>query len=136
MVCNTFFLSSSLSQFGRAVEMYRAAMTVWQEHESHDVECDRVQRIHTMENLAELLAKGHGRDTHTLRDDSLLEVAKQLRSEFMKRSRGAVKASEEAFVVCRRNVEEAKYEVCVCVCVCLTQAHWSVLVCALNSNFV
>ena len=92
-------------------------MTVWQEHESHDVECDRVQRIHTMENLAELLTKGYGGDAHTLRDDSLLKEAKKLRAEFMKRSRAEVKTSEEVFVSCKKNVEDAMYEVCVYVCV-------------------
>ena len=86
-------------------------MTVWQDHLSHEVECDRVQRIHTLENLADLLAQGHGGDTRTLRDDSLITEAKQLRSEFMKRSRGQVLAAEEAFIVCKRNVKDAEYEV-------------------------
>ena len=31
------------------------------------------QRIHTMENLSELLREGRGEDTHTLRDDRLTE---------------------------------------------------------------
>ena len=93
------------------MEMYRNAMTVWQEQEAHEVECDRVQRIHTMENLAKLLSEGYGGDTHTLRDDKLLQEAQQLRSEFIKRSRGQVKAAEEAYVICKRNVEDAQYEV-------------------------
>ena len=64
-----------------------------------------------MENLAEILAQGHGGNARTLRDDSLLSEAKELRSEFMKRSRGQVIAAEEAFLVCKKNVEDTKYEV-------------------------
>ena len=85
-------------------------MTVWQDHVSHDIECDRVQRIHTMENLSTLLADGYGRDTHTLRDDTLLQEAKELRSEFMKRSRVQVEAAEEAAIVCKREVEDTECE--------------------------
>ena len=96
--------------------MYRSAMTVWQEHESHDIECDRVQRVHTLENLSHLLSEGHGGDTHTLRDDSLLQEADELRSEFMKRSRVQVEAAEEAAIVSKKDVEDALQEVCVSVC--------------------
>ena len=98
--------------------MYYAAMKVWQEHESHEVECDRVQRIHTLENLAELLTDGYGYyddddgdEIGSLNEEELRQQAKELRSEFIKRSRGQVMAAEEAYVVCKRNVEEAKYEV-------------------------
>ena len=95
-------------------------MKVWQEHESHDVECDRVQRIHTLENLAELLTEGfgycedddEGGEIGSLDEEELCKQAKELRSEFIKRSRGQVMAAEEAYVVCKRNVEEALYEVC------------------------
>lgn len=59
---------------------YREAMTLWQEYKEQDVECDRLQRIHTMENLHLLLEensqgeKGDGEDLgHTLRDDTLME---------------------------------------------------------------
>ena len=100
-----------------AMEMYYAAMKVWQEHESHDVECDRVQRIHTLENLAELLMHGYGYDYNddcelsSLNEDELYRQAEELRSEFIKRSRGQVMAAEEVYVVCKKTVEEAKYEV-------------------------
>ena len=102
------------------MEMYYAAMKVWQEHESHDVECDRVQRIHTLENLAELLTDGYGYDYNddfdccelgSLNEEELRWQAEELRSEFIKRSRGQVMAAEEAYVVCKKTVEEAKYEV-------------------------
>ena len=92
-------------------------MKVWEEHESHDVECDRVQRIHTLENLAELLMHGYGYDydddceLSSLNEDELYRQAEELRSEFIKRSRGQVMAEEEAYVVCKKTVEEAKYEV-------------------------
>ena len=98
--------------------MYYAAMKVWQDHESHDVECDRVQRIHTLENLAELLTEGYhycddddGDEIGSLDKEDLRDQAKELRSEFIKRSRGQVMAAEEAYVVCKRNVEDAQYEV-------------------------
>ena len=94
-------------------------MKVWQDHESHDVECDRVQRIHTMENLAKLLADGYGddEDIGSLEEDTLLPKAMELRSEFIKRSRGQVMAAEEAYVVCKKNVKEAQYEVKIIKCI-------------------
>ena len=70
-----------------------------------------------MENLAELLAAGFGYcdddddDICSLDEEELCKQAKELRSEFIKRSRGQVMAAEEAYVVCKRNVEEAQYEV-------------------------
>ena len=109
-------LSPSPQQY-TAMEMYYSAMKVWEEHESHDVECDRVQRIHTLENLAELLMHGYGYDydddceLSSLNEDELYRQAEELRSEFIKRSRGQVMAAEEAYVVCKKTVEEAKYEV-------------------------
>jgi len=48
-------------------------MTVWAEQKSNDVECDKLQRIHTMENLAMMLEGGASEQGHTLRDDNLLE---------------------------------------------------------------
>jgi hypothetical protein len=114
-------LSLPLPQQHTALEMYYAAMKVWQEHESHDVECDRVQRIHTLENLAELLMEGYGYDysddgdddgeINSLDEEELYRQARELRSEFIKRSRGQVMTAEEAYVVCKRNVKEAQYEV-------------------------
>ena len=48
---------------------------MWQEHLSHDVDCDKLQRIHTMENLAEVLeyVETGTEGGHTLRDDTLVE---------------------------------------------------------------
>ena len=48
---------------------------MWQEHLSHDVDCDKLQRIHTMENLAEVLeyVENDSGGGHTLRDDTLVE---------------------------------------------------------------
>ncbi len=47
-------------------------MTAWQEHQSHDIDCDKLQRIHTMENLDELLQHGLA-DEHSFRDSTLME---------------------------------------------------------------
>ena len=94
-------------------------MTSWQEHLAHEVECDKLQRIHTMENLAELLDMGHGNGTSTLRDDSLKEEACTLRSKYMEKAEGQVKAAAEAMLVCKNNIVTARLEVSVCVCVCV-----------------
>ncbi len=48
-------------------------MTAWQEHLCNDVDCDKLQRIHTMENLSELLQNGFSGGEHSLRDSTLIE---------------------------------------------------------------
>ncbi len=48
-------------------------MTAWQEHLLHDIDCDKLQRIHTMENLSELLQNGFSGEEHSLRDSTLMD---------------------------------------------------------------
>ena len=45
-------------QWSDAVEMYRSAMSTWQEH-MPVLECDYTQRIHTLEGLLELMKEQH-----------------------------------------------------------------------------
>ena len=49
-------MCSYCMQFGGAQTYYREAMTLWDEYKEQGVECDRLQRIHAMENLAAVLS--------------------------------------------------------------------------------
>lgn len=42
-------------QMRDAVACYCEAMSLWQEYKEQGVDCDKLQRIHAMENLAGLL---------------------------------------------------------------------------------
>jgi hypothetical protein len=46
-------------QWRKARETYEQAISMWREYKEKEVECDRLQRIHTLENLAWLLEQGH-----------------------------------------------------------------------------
>ena len=59
-------------QWADAIEMYRSAMSTWQEH-TPELECDFTQRIHTMEGLAELLQAGHCPLSRSVSDCKLME---------------------------------------------------------------
>lgn len=59
-------------QWSDAVEMYRTAMSTWQEH-IPELECDFTQRIHTMEGLAELLQAGYCPLSRAISDCRLME---------------------------------------------------------------
>ena len=59
-------------QWADAIEMYRSAMSTWQEH-APELECDFTQRIHTMEGLAELLQAGHCPLSRSVSDCKLIE---------------------------------------------------------------
>ena len=41
-----------------ALSYYREAMDLWLKYKHQDIECDKLQRIHTLENLAALLPEG------------------------------------------------------------------------------
>ena len=46
---------------------------MWREYQEKEVECDRLQRIHTLRNLAWLVEEGRTGGVHSLQDDSLRE---------------------------------------------------------------
>ena len=51
------YLSSS--QWQEAVDMYRQVIKIWEEHSNDVIVVDRLQRIHTLENMADLLDADH-----------------------------------------------------------------------------
>ena len=51
--------NSSSSQWQDAVDMYRHVIKICEEHSNDAINVDRLQRIHTLENLADLLDAGH-----------------------------------------------------------------------------
>ena len=52
--------------------MYRHVIQIWEEHSNDVINVDRLPRIHTLENLADLLESDHcSISGHTLRDDDL-----------------------------------------------------------------
>ena len=60
-MCNTdngAILSSS-SQWQDAVDMYRHVIKIWEKHSNDAINVDRLPRIHTLENLADLLDADH-----------------------------------------------------------------------------
>ena len=65
-------ISQCWVQWTDAVEMYRSAMSTWQEH-MPELECDFTQRIHTLEGLAELLQTGHCPLSRAVSDSTLLK---------------------------------------------------------------
>ena len=65
-------ISQCWMQWTDAVEMYRSAMSTWQEH-MPELECDFTQRIHTLEGLAELLQAGHCPLSRAVSDSTLLK---------------------------------------------------------------
>jgi len=97
-------------QWNYAVEHYREAMQAWQEHEKQDIDCDKLQRIHTMENLSQLLREGRG-NSHTLRDDHLMEDAKVLRDKYSEKPEAQVRAAIEGLVACKQAIDSASLEV-------------------------
>ena len=71
-VHTTHIHSQCWMQWTDAVEMYRSAMSTWQEH-MPELECDFTQRIHTLEGLAELLQAGHCPLSRAVSDSTLLK---------------------------------------------------------------
>lgn len=60
------------SQHCVAVSYYKEAIALWQEYRERDVECDKLQRIHCLENLAGVL-NDH---PETVPEDSALNTEK------------------------------------------------------------
>ena len=64
-------------QWRAACETYREAIATWKEYQEKEVECDRLQRIHTLQNLAWLVEEGRSGGIHSLQDDSLKERVRE-----------------------------------------------------------
>lgn len=95
------------NECGEAIGRYREAMSSWLDYKDH-LECDKLQRIHTMENLADLLRAGHTDGTHTLRDSELEQCAAELRAKYAEKAEQLVSSSINEMESLRREIEEAK----------------------------
>ncbi|CAI8043929.1 E3 ubiquitin-protein ligase SHPRH [Geodia barretti] len=85
---------------------------MWREYKEKEVECDRLQRIHTLENLAWLLEQGHctpeelsegpWRNAATLR-----EKAGELRAQFLGKTESMVHTAALAVMTCKRATRDS-----------------------------
>lgn len=92
-----------------AVDAYREAMQSWKNHEKN-FDCDKLQKIHTMENLAYLLKRGHSSHSRALSDDQLEVQATELRSQYMNKHESQVKAAVQSLSVAADHVRQSKHK--------------------------
>ncbi|XP_019848691.1 PREDICTED: E3 ubiquitin-protein ligase SHPRH-like isoform X2 [Amphimedon queenslandica] len=93
-------------KFQDAVDAYREAMYTWNNYKD-DYECDRLQRIHTMENLSNLIKEGHSSHCCAVSDDQLDSLAAKLRSEYIKKQHNNVNAAVRALSVAASTVKSS-----------------------------
>lgn len=94
-------------QWVEASERYREVLRIANE-QAAKIKTDRLQRLHALHNLAELLEAGHENIPPTLRDSDLRIEAERLREEYLAKCAAKVTASHETLAGARQLVAEAE----------------------------
>ncbi|KAI8498455.1 hypothetical protein Bbelb_236570 [Branchiostoma belcheri] len=99
-------------EYPEAVEKYREVLRSVQEHEGR-LKTDKLQRLHTLHNLAGLLQrKLPGRKlpgvAPTLRDDQLLKEADELKTYYMQKSLDKIHASQQTLLPIQQKVTQLR----------------------------
>ncbi|XP_034237613.1 E3 ubiquitin-protein ligase SHPRH isoform X2 [Thrips palmi] len=85
------------NEYVSAAEKYREVLRITEEYKER-FKVDTLQKIHTLNNLAEVIENHREIIPPTLRDDKLREEAKQLEENYMSKAQLAVTSVEESLV--------------------------------------
>jgi E3 ubiquitin-protein ligase SHPRH len=85
---------------------------------------DKIQQLHTLHNLDEILSLGIGGIGRTLRDHQLKRQCKDMREEYLAKAAANVVAADEALEPVQANIRDLSAQVSV------PPFHWKVAVLA------
>ncbi|XP_078699866.1 LOW QUALITY PROTEIN: E3 ubiquitin-protein ligase SHPRH-like [Branchiostoma floridae x Branchiostoma belcheri] len=94
-------------EYPEAVEKYREVLRSVQEHEGR-LKTDKLQRLHTLHNLAGVLQRKLPGVAPTLRDDQLLKEADELKTYYMQKSLDKIHASQQTLLPIQQKVTQLR----------------------------
>ncbi|XP_019628191.1 PREDICTED: E3 ubiquitin-protein ligase SHPRH-like [Branchiostoma belcheri] len=94
-------------EYPEAVEKYREVLRSVQEHEGR-LKTDKLQRLHTLHNLARVLQRKLPGVAPTLRDDQLLKEADELKTYYMQKSLDKIHASQQTLLPIQQKVTQLR----------------------------
>ncbi|XP_035685938.1 E3 ubiquitin-protein ligase SHPRH-like [Branchiostoma floridae] len=94
-------------EYPEAVEKYREVLRSVQEHEGR-LKTDKLQRLHTLHNLAGLLHRKHPGVAPTLRDDQLMKQAEELKMYYMQKSLDKIHSSQQTLLPIQQKVQQLR----------------------------
>ncbi|CAH1233506.1 SHPRH [Branchiostoma lanceolatum] len=94
-------------EYPEAVEKYREVLRSVQEHEGR-LKTDKLQRLHTLHNLAGMLQRKLPGVAPTLRDDQLLKQAEELKMYYMQKSLDKIHTSQQTLLPIQQKVQQLR----------------------------
>eukprot|EP00058_Branchiostoma_floridae_P018800 XP_002604289.1 hypothetical protein BRAFLDRAFT_125252 [Branchiostoma floridae] len=94
-------------EYPEAVEKYREVLRSVQEHEGR-LKTDKLQRLHTLHNLAGLLHRKLSGVAPTLRDDQLMKQAEELKTYYMQKSLDKIHSSQQTLLPIQQKVQQLR----------------------------